>query len=120
MANDESKRKGSKADEDSRESLLGDTLKKVFTAGLTGALLTEEGIRNYLGEVKLPKELLNIILQGAFKQKDELQSKLAKEINGVLQKIDWAKELAKIAENHKFKITAEIELVKKKKSDSDF
>ena len=115
MANDDSKNNRDK------DSLFTDALKKVFTAGITGALLTEEGIRSYLSEIKLPKEVLNVILQGAAKQKDELQFRLAKEISGVIQKIDWVKEVSKLAETHKFKISAEIELIKKdKRAPEDF
>lgn len=97
------------------KALLGETLKKVFTTGVSAAFMTEESIRNYLQEIKLPKEILNILLQSANKSKDEITSKVTKEITQIFNKIDWVSELAKFAETHKFKISAEIDIVKKTK-----
>lgn len=93
---------------------LGDTVKKLFTAGVSAAFMTEEGLRGYLAELKLPKELLNMILSSANKSKDEITQRISKEVVAMIQKVDMAKEIAKIAETHKFKVTAEIELIKKK------
>jgi hypothetical protein len=93
---------------------LSDTLKKVFSAGVSAAFMTEEGIRKYVADLKLPKELLEALLTGANKSKEELTTRVAKEINGIISKIDWVQELSKFAESHKFKIKAEIEIEKKK------
>ncbi|MCK6599098.1 MAG: hypothetical protein L6Q37_12095 [Bdellovibrionaceae bacterium] len=108
-SNEESK----KGDFDPK-SLLGETLKKVFTTGVSAAFMTEESIRNYLQELKLPKEILNLLLQSASKSKDEITQKVSKEIINIFNKIDWVSELAKFAEEHKFRVTAEIDIVKKK------
>ena len=104
-----------KKDED-KSTLLGDTVKKLFTVGVTAAFMTEESIKAYLAELKLPKELLNVVIQGAQKSKDEVTNRVGKEIAGILQKIDFVKEASKFAENHKFKVTAEIEVIKKDKA----
>lgn len=101
------------------KALLGETLKKVFTTGVSAAFMTEESIRNYLQEIKLPKEILNILLQSANKSKDEITNKVTKEITQIFNKIDWVSELAKFAETHKFKISAEIDIVKKTKDSAE-
>ncbi len=93
--------------------LIGEAAKKIFTAGVTAAFMTEESIRGYLSEVKLPKEVLTLIIQGASKSKDEITSRVGKEVIGMIQKIDFVKEASRFAESHKFKITAEIEITKK-------
>lgn len=93
--------------------LLGDTLRKVFTAGVSAAFMTEESVRAYLADLKLPKEILNLLLQQANKSKEEITGKVSKEMLAMLQKIDFVKEASKFAETHKFKITAEIEIQKK-------
>ncbi len=95
------------------KGLLGDTVKKVFTAGVSAAFMTEESLRNYVSELKLPKEALNMLLQGANKSKEEMTQRVTKEIVNVIQKIDFVKEVSKFAETHKFKISAEIDIVKK-------
>lgn len=101
-------------DKDKKDGVLGDTLKKVFSAGVSAAFMTEEGIRKYLGDLKLPKEIMESLLSGANKSKEEITNRVAKEINGIISKIDWVQELSKFAETHKFKIKAEIEIEKKK------
>ena len=105
MAND--------SDSSENKAKLGETLKKVFTAGVTAAFMTEESVRAYLAELKLPKEVLNLLLQQANKSKEELTQRVSKELTGMLQKIDIVKEFSRFAETHKFKITAEIEVEKK-------
>lgn len=103
-----------KDDGDSKVS-MGETLKKVFSAGVSAAFMTEENVRSYLAELKLPKEILNVVLQSAAKSKDEITGRVSKEIIGILSKIDWVKEASRFAENHKFRISAEIDIIKKDK-----
>ncbi|WP_413287473.1 hypothetical protein [Bdellovibrio sp. HCB337] len=101
------------------KSLLSDALKKVFTAGVSAAFMTEESIRSYLGEMKLPKEVLQLLLQSASKSKDEITQRMSKELVAMIQKIDLVKEFSKFAETHKFKISAEVEILKKDTTNKD-
>ncbi|MEK2645430.1 hypothetical protein [Bdellovibrio sp. BCCA] len=117
MASDDSQKKDEKDQPGDLKGLLGDTVKKVFTAGVSAAFMTEESLRAYVSELKLPKEALNLLLQGANKSKDEITQRVTKEIVGIIQKIDFVKEASKFAETHKFKITAEIDIVKKDPSE---
>lgn len=112
MASDSGSKKDDKETGDIK-GLLGDTVKKVFTAGVSAAFMTEESLRAYLTEMKLPKEVYNVIIQSANKSKDEITQRVGKEIVGIIQKIDFVKEFSKFAETHKFKITAEIDIIKK-------
>jgi hypothetical protein len=103
-------------DKSEKSGLLGETVKKLFTAGVSAAFMTEESVRAYLAELKLPKEVLNLVLQQASKTKDEVSSRVSQEILKILQKVDWAQEASKFAQTHKFKITAEFEIIKKDSS----
>lgn len=114
MASDEANKKDDK-DSPDLKGLLGDTVKKVFTAGVSAAFMTEESLRTYLSELKLPKEALNLLIQSASKSKDEITQRVTKEAVGIIQRIDFVKEFSKFAETHKFKITAEIDIIKKDK-----
>lgn len=98
------------------KSLLSEALKKVFTVGVSAAFMTEESIRGYLGEMRLPKEVLQFLLQSASKSKDELTQRMTKELVAMIQKIDLVNEFSKFAENHKFRISAEVEILKKEPS----
>lgn len=99
---------------DAAKTLMGEAFKKVLSVGVGAAFMTEESIKQYLGDVKLPKEMLQMLLAQANKSKDEITLKVSKELMNILSQIDWAKEATKFAETHKFKITAEIDIVPKK------
>lgn len=117
MANhnsDDAKKKDEAADD--AKSLLSETIKKVFAAGVTAAFMTEESVRAHLGDIKLPKDILNLLLQQANKSKEELVQRVTKEILSMVNKIDLVSEFSKFAESHKFKITAEIDITRKDKT----
>lgn len=113
MADDQDNDSGSSGSDSKSSTIIGETVKKLFTAGVSAAFMTEESVRSYLAELKLPKEILNVVVQGASKSKDEITNRVSKEVIGILQKIDVVKEFSRFAETHKFKITAEIEIQKK-------
>lgn len=103
------------------KAFVGETLKKVFSVGVSAAFMTEESIRQYLQDLKLPKELLGTLVQTAVqsanKSKDEITNRVSNEIIKVVSKIDWVKEFARFAETHKFRISAEIDIVRKDRED---
>ena len=118
--NDDAKRddvSGSDSSEDFGRSgpSVPETLKKLFTAGLSAAFMTEESIRSFVSDMRLPKESVALLLQGAAKSKDELMNRVGREITQMISKIDFVKEASRFVEEHKFKVTAEIEVTRKKK-----
>lgn len=100
-------------EEVAKPSLLGDAMKKILTVGVTGAFLAEETLKQYLSDTKLPKDVLNTLLQGALRQKEEFAQKIAKEATQVISKIDFVKEATRFLETHKMKVSAEIDFTKK-------
>ncbi|MGE0763325.1 MAG: hypothetical protein AB7N80_08605 [Bdellovibrionales bacterium] len=118
MANDNDPKSAGES-EDASGLKIGDTLKKVITAGIGAAFMTEESIRNYLSDLKLPKEAMNLVLQSAAKSKEELMNKVGNEIIKVVNKIDFVKEASRFVEEHKFKIKAEVEVVKRDSTKGD-
>ena len=96
---------------------IADAVKKLFSVGVGAAFMTEESIRSYLSDLKLPKEVLQFILSSANKGKEELVQRVGKEIGGLINHIDIVKEVSRFAETHKFKISAEIEIQPKKNGD---
>ncbi len=111
----EQKKQEEERDESTEESkgLFGEALKKVFAAGVGAAFMTEENIRAYLAELKLPKEFLNLLLQQANKSKEELIQRVGKEIMQIVNKVDFVSEFSKFAETHRFRVTADIEIIRK-------
>ena len=98
---------------------VGDTLKKLLAAGVSAAFMTEESIRSFVSDLKLPKETLHLLLQGATKSKEELMNRVGNEIVKVISKIDFVKEASRFVEEHKFKISAEVEVLKKENHQKD-
>lgn len=88
-------------------------IKKLMTAGLSAAFMTEESIRHFLGDMKLPKDVLQGLVSGAQKSKDELMERVGNEVIKMIKKIDFVQEASRFVETHKFKISAEIEVLKK-------
>lgn len=100
-------------DDERQDPKWTEVIKKVIAVGVSGAVLSEEVIKNYLQEVKLPRELLNLLVQGAQKSKEEVATRVSKEIALLLAKVDIVKEASRFVETHKFRVSAEIEVLPK-------
>ncbi len=96
MANNSSG--GSSGHDDKKDPKLTETLKKILTAG---------------SPTEISKELLGTVVGQVLKTKDDITLRATNEMIALIQKIDFVKEFSKFAENHKFKISAEIEVIKK-------
>ena len=55
---------------------LADLLKDFTSTGLAAFFMTEDSIRNYLRDKKLPKELAGLLLDVVSKKRDELYGML--------------------------------------------
>ncbi|MBX3021322.1 MAG: hypothetical protein KF799_06545 [Bdellovibrionales bacterium] len=93
-------------------------VRKVMSVGLGAAFMTEESVRSALGGLNLPKEVLSTILSQANRGKEDLLNRIGNETIKLISKIDFVKEASRFVEEHKFRINAEIEVVKKESSDS--
>jgi hypothetical protein len=89
---------GSSGHDDKKDPKLTETLKKILTAG---------------SPTEISKELLGTVVGQVLKTKDDITLRATNEMIALIQKIDFVKEFSKFAENHKFKISAEIEVIKK-------
>lgn len=88
----------------------------MISAGIGAAFMTEESIRSYLAEVRLPKDVMNLLLQSASKSKEELLDRVGNEVVRIISKIDFVDEASRFVEEHKFRISAEVEVIKKEKA----
>lgn len=94
-------------------SKMGDTIKKLLATGVSAAFMTEESIRRIVTDMHLPKETINLLLQGATRSKEELMNRVSREVIAIISKIDFVKEASRFVEEHKFRVTAEIEVLPK-------
>ena len=98
---------------DSEDPKASDLIKKLLSAGIGAAFMTEEHIRTYLKDLKLPKDALKFLLDGATKSKDELMHRVGSEVIRIVQRINFVEEASRFVEEHKFKINAEVEVIRK-------
>jgi hypothetical protein len=91
-----------------RAGFVPDFVRKVAVAGLGAIFMTEEGIRNLAGQLKLPKEMLGFVLSQAEKTKDEVGRVLAEELRRFLQS---EKEFVKLMSGMTLDVRAQIRLV---------
>ena len=100
MANNDKKDHSKNAEEGSATTgeKLSEALKKIISAG---------------SPADISKELIGTVFGQAMKAKDDITLKVSNEMISLVRKIDFVKEFSKFAENHKFKVTAEIEILKK-------
>lgn len=102
LGSDGSKSESSKSEKS--ENKISDTIKKIISSGSAS---------------EMSKEILSTVLTQALKAKDDVSTLVTNEMIALIRKIDFVKEFSKFAENHKFKVTAEIEILKKENNHSE-
>lgn len=93
----------SNGDNEKKDPKITDAIKKILTAG---------------SPTDISKELLTTVVSQVLKTKDDITLKATNEMVAMIQKIDFVKEFSKFTENHKFKVSAEIEILKKEDTKS--
>jgi hypothetical protein len=99
-----------------RAGFVPEFVRKVAVAGLGAIFMTEEGIRNLAGQLKLPKEVLGFILSQAEKTKDEVGRVLAEELRRFLHSEKLREEFVKLMSGMTLDVRAQIQLVPSEKS----
>jgi hypothetical protein len=100
------------ADEAERErGFLSEFVRKMAVAGLGALFMTEEGIRNLSGQLKLPKEALQFILAQAEKTKDDVGRVVTEEVRRFLQQEKLREEFLRLLTGMTVEIKAEVRLI---------
>lgn len=102
-------------DADPSKTNTSDGFKKLLSAGLSMVMMSEDTVREYLKDVKMPKDALGTVLKGASKTKEEIVGRIGNEFTKLIEKIDLVDELTKFLRENKIKVSAEIEFSKKSK-----
>jgi len=87
-----------------------DFMRRALVAGVGALFLTEEGIRNLVGELKLPKELIGALLAQADKTKQEVVLTLGEELRRFFESAQLHQELRKLLTDVTIEVKAEVRL----------
>jgi len=96
-----------------RPGFVPEFVRKVAVAGLGAIFMTEEGIRNLAGQMKLPKEVLAYILSQAEKTKGEVGRVVSEEVRRFLQSEKLREEFVKLLSGMTIEVKAQIRMVPK-------
>jgi hypothetical protein len=94
-----------------RPGFVPEFVRKAAVAGLGAIFMTEEGIRNLAGQLKLPKEMLGHIVSQAEKTKDEIGRVVTEEVRRFLQSEKLREEFLKLLSGMTLEVKAQIRLL---------
>jgi hypothetical protein len=93
------------------ERLIRDTIRRLVETGLEKITEGPESLRNFVGDIKLPKEIANYVFSQIDETKNGLYRVVAKEIRGFLQQNDLGEELARALSHLSVEINTQIKFV---------
>jgi hypothetical protein len=102
-----------------RPGFVPEFVRKVAVAGLGAIFMTEEGIRNLAGQMKLPKEVLTYILSQAEKTKGEVGRVVSEEVRRFLQSEKLREEFVKLLSGMTIEVKAQIRMVPKDAAEAE-
>lgn len=103
--------RGADDDAGGLRGVIPELVRKFAVAGLGAVFMTEEGIRNLAGQLKLPKEALGMVLGQAEKTKEEIGRVISEEVRRFLQSEKLRNEFLKMIAGMTIEIRAEVKLV---------
>jgi hypothetical protein len=93
------------------EWALPDLLKRGILAGIGALFMTEDGVRSILGELKLPKEAAQFVINQVGKTKEDLFRMIAAEIRGFLDSTNISEELRRSLTGMSLEISTTVRFV---------
>lgn len=104
------------SDQDKDEAGGFSWAKKLMTAGIGTFFLSEEALRTLVSEIKLPKEMVGTILEGAKNvRKEFMQNVVSEMMSKVQEKVDPAVVLSEFLKKND--VTLEIKIKVKDKAE---
>lgn len=93
------------------EGMVPDVVKRALVGSLGSLFMSEDGLRESLTDLKLPKEAVNFMLKQADNTKKEFLRLIAKELRDFLESTNFYEEIQKILTSLSFEIRTEIRLI---------
>jgi hypothetical protein len=98
--------------EDARKlsGLVPDVVRRAVLTGVGALFMTEEGIRNAVGDIKLPKDALAFLVSQAEKSRTEVARVVTQEVRRFLEGETLQRELWKLLTSVTLEVNASIQL----------
>jgi hypothetical protein len=93
---------------------LGDIIKRVVSVGVGAAFMTEESVKNVLGDLPIPKDVIAGLVTNAKGAKEDFTKSLREEFRKYLSKLDTEKLIDYILQNYDVEVNANFRFKKKK------
>jgi hypothetical protein len=90
--------------------LVPDIVRRAVLTGVGALFMTEEGIRNMVGEMKLPKDALGFLLSQAEKTRTEVARVVTQEVRRFLESETLRREIWKVLTGVTLEVNASIQL----------
>src|SRR5438067_8056384 len=94
----------------SLSGLVPDIVRRAVLTGVGALFMTEEGIRNLVGEMKLPKDALAFLLSQADKTRTEVARVVTQEVRRFLESETLRREIWKVLTGVTLEVNATIQL----------
>ncbi|HEX7672077.1 MAG TPA: hypothetical protein VF395_20925, partial [Polyangiaceae bacterium] len=93
------------------ERLLPELIKRLLETGFEKLVEAPENARNLVSELKLPKEILTVLLSQLDETKTGLYRVVARETRDFLEHTNFAEELARVLTTLSFEIKTEVRFI---------
>lgn len=90
--------------------LVPDIVRRAVLTGVGALFMTEEGIRNLVGDMKLPKDALGFLLSQAEKTRTEVARVVTQEVRRFLESETLRREIWKVLTGVTLEVNATIQL----------
>jgi hypothetical protein len=90
--------------------LVPDIVRRAVLTGVGALFMTEEGIRNLVGDMKLPKDAIGFLLSQAEKTRTEVARVVTQEVRRFLESETLRREIWKVLTGVTLEVTASIQL----------
>ena len=94
-----------------KSGLLPESIRKALATGLSAVFMTEEGIRQSLSDMRLPKDAVSFVLQQTERSRRELFRVVSDELKSFLKEVDLTGEARRALAGLKLQIKAEVRFV---------
>jgi hypothetical protein len=93
------------------ERLFPAGLKKAVLAGVGALFMTEDGIRSVLGDLKLPKDVAQFLINQVARTKEDLFRVLSHELRDFLESTNLAEELRSLLTTTSLEINTRVRFI---------